>query len=303
MAEIMAEILPRASSTSWPATATLAGRSSRTTSLDGLGHRLGTRRHRGGALGRPTLKKVHLELGGKAPVIVFDDADVESTRPVSPVRILQRRPGLHGGHTRACRPKVHADSSTLWSSRPGPRRSAAPMSKTPTSAPQQREPAGRVSGFFDRVRPRARPRGGSRWRARLPLRAHRGGRLRQDDEMVQSEIFGPVLTSSSSATRQRRGMANGSSTASPRACGLDTSGPCASPVISTSAACGSTRTSRSSPRCPRRLQALGLRQGPLRLRLRGLHPHQARHEQHRTMSARTTRRTIGTRQKGHRDDD
>ena len=32
-----------------------------------------------------TLKRVHLELGGKAPVIVFDDADVEAAgRDASP---------------------------------------------------------------------------------------------------------------------------------------------------------------------------------------------------------------------------
>ena len=43
-----------------------------------------------------TLKRVHLELGGKAPVIVFDDADVDAAVAM-PRRdgLLQLRPGLH----------------------------------------------------------------------------------------------------------------------------------------------------------------------------------------------------------------
>jgi hypothetical protein len=58
------------------------------------------------------LKRTHLELGGKAPVIVFDDADVGRrggghTR----LRLLQRRPGLHRGL-----PHVRRGASTsAWS--------------------------------------------------------------------------------------------------------------------------------------------------------------------------------------------
>ena len=46
-----------------------------------------------------TVKRLHLELGGKAPVIVFDDADVDAAaETIKLVRLLERRPGLHGGH-------------------------------------------------------------------------------------------------------------------------------------------------------------------------------------------------------------
>ena len=49
-----------------------------------------------------TLKRVHLELGGKAPVVVFDDADLASVGRVDQDRrVLQRRAGLHRGR-RAC---------------------------------------------------------------------------------------------------------------------------------------------------------------------------------------------------------
>ena len=49
-----------------------------------------------------TLKRVHLELGGKAPVVVFDDVDLDAVaRDDRRHRLLQRRPGLHGGDARA----------------------------------------------------------------------------------------------------------------------------------------------------------------------------------------------------------
>ena len=51
-----------------------------------------------------SLKRVHLELGGKAPVIVFDDADVDARgREPRRGRLLQLRPGLHRAVPRARR--------------------------------------------------------------------------------------------------------------------------------------------------------------------------------------------------------
>ncbi len=49
-----------------------------------------------------SLKRVHLELGGKAPVVVFDDVDMATAlETIAGHGLLQRRPGLHGGHPRA----------------------------------------------------------------------------------------------------------------------------------------------------------------------------------------------------------
>ena len=77
--------------------------------------------------------------------------------------------------------------------------------------------------------------------------------LRQDDEMIQREIFGPVITvqrfSDEAAGDRvgerhplRAGLLGVDARRGPRAARV--ARPCAS------AACGSTTTSRSSPRCP-----------------------------------------------------
>ena len=86
------------------------------------------------ATAAPTLKRVHLELGGKAPVIVFDDADLGVGGRDRRRRVLQRRPGLHGGHTGAGRaPACTTTFSPPWSSRPRGPSWAAPMSTAPIS--------------------------------------------------------------------------------------------------------------------------------------------------------------------------
>ena len=59
---------------------------------------VGARRAVASAASR-TLKRVHLELGGKAPVIVFDDADIEAVvanlteRSTTRARTARRRAG------------------------------------------------------------------------------------------------------------------------------------------------------------------------------------------------------------------
>ena len=78
MAEIMAELLP-AGVFNVVCGDRDTGRAlvEHPTPADGVDHRLGARRAwRSPPTRAPTLKRVHLELGGKAPVIVFDDADI-----------------------------------------------------------------------------------------------------------------------------------------------------------------------------------------------------------------------------------
>ena len=72
-----------------------------------------------------TLKDVHLELGGKAPAIVFADVDMAADSQGNRTeRLLQRRPGLHRRHPRAGgavhprrirrRPRVRCGPRSPW---------------------------------------------------------------------------------------------------------------------------------------------------------------------------------------------
>ena len=76
-----------------------------------------------------TLKRVHLELGGKAPVIVFDDVDIASAaeskgficRAISACRLpgkIATRPPSGGGGGRWSRPchahRCHRFQCSLW---------------------------------------------------------------------------------------------------------------------------------------------------------------------------------------------
>ncbi|MEJ7894235.1 MAG: gamma-aminobutyraldehyde dehydrogenase [Solirubrobacteraceae bacterium] len=147
-----------------------------------------------------SLKRVHLELGGKAPVVIFDDADMElametiagtgyynsgqdctaATRVLASKRVYD---DVVSGLSAQARELVMGD--TL----------AELTTLGPVNSSQQRE---RVEGFLER-----RPE-----HAEIVTGGGRGtglddgffveptvvAGLRQEDEMIQNEIFGPVIT-------------------------------------------------------------------------------------------------------------
>ncbi|MGA9749484.1 MAG: gamma-aminobutyraldehyde dehydrogenase [Nocardioides sp.] len=144
------------------------------------------------------LKKVHLELGGKAPVIVFDDADVEAAATAiaeagyfnagqdctAATRVLAG-PGVHGDFVAALteaakgtRTGMPDDEDVLYG---------------PLNNPDQ---LGRVTAMVDRLPDHATLETGGR------RQGDKGyfyeptvlSGLRQDDEQIQQEIFGPVIT-------------------------------------------------------------------------------------------------------------
>jgi betaine-aldehyde dehydrogenase len=145
-----------------------------------------------------TLKRVHLELGGKAPVIVFDDVELSAVMETiagtgyynagqdctAATRVLvssaihddavgslvEQAQGLVLGDTRS-------EDTTLG----------------PLNSQRQRE---RVEGFLERKPAHAEIATGGREpdRPGFFLEPAVVAGLRQDDEMIQQEIFGPVIT-------------------------------------------------------------------------------------------------------------
>jgi aminobutyraldehyde dehydrogenase len=146
------------------------------------------------------LKRTHLELGGKAPVIVFDDADIDAV--VAGVRTF----GFYNAGqdcTAACRlyagariyDKLVANLSAAVRSLKVGAQSDAGVEMGPLISEEQRT---RVAGFVERAAatPHVEITTGGRMRA--------GGGFffeptlvagtRQTDEIVQREVFGPVVS-------------------------------------------------------------------------------------------------------------
>jgi betaine-aldehyde dehydrogenase len=144
------------------------------------------------------LKRVHLELGGKAPVIVFDDADVAKTAEAIAIAGYFNAGQDCTAATRViAAPGVHDDLAAALSEQAqgqtvgGPEVTDADFG--PLNNPAQLE---RVTGFLDRLPSHAQVlTGGHRAGDRgFFFEASVVSGLRQDDEIIQNEVFGPVIT-------------------------------------------------------------------------------------------------------------
>src|SRR3954467_12547374 len=145
-----------------------------------------------------SVKRVHLELGGKAPVIVFDDADIEAA--IEGVKIAGY---FNSGQdcTAASRviagPKVYDEFVSGLSDAVGSIKVGDPQAEDTEMGPlvsgSQRE---RVMGFLDRVPGHGETVTGGHApsQAGYWLEPTVVAGLQQDDEMVQREVFGPVVS-------------------------------------------------------------------------------------------------------------
>ncbi|GAA0460487.1 gamma-aminobutyraldehyde dehydrogenase [Actinoplanes capillaceus] len=144
------------------------------------------------------LKRTHLELGGKAPVVVFDDADVESA-----AASIAEAGYFNAGQdcTAATRvlvgAGVHDDFVAALAARAREIRTGAPDEEDVLYGPvNNANQLARVAGFIERLPEHAVLQAGG---ARV---GDRGffysptvvSGLRQDDEIIQNEVFGPVIT-------------------------------------------------------------------------------------------------------------
>ncbi|MFE1549330.1 MULTISPECIES: gamma-aminobutyraldehyde dehydrogenase [Streptomyces] len=144
------------------------------------------------------VKRVHLELGGKAPVVVFEDTDIESA--VGDIAVAGF---FNAGQdcTAATRVLVHESIHDEFVAA-----LAKAAAETKTGRPDDEDvlygplnnanQLKQVSGFIERLPAHAKVEAGG----------HRVGDkgyfyaptvvsgLKQDDEIVQNEVFGPVIT-------------------------------------------------------------------------------------------------------------
>ena len=157
-----------------------------------------------------TIKRLHLELGGKAPVVVFDDVDVEAL--VENVRFTGF---ANSGQdcTAATRiiaaPRIYEDvaqgladaAPTLIGADPA---EGEDVEMGPVVSRAQQE---RILGFLERAKESGKAEvltGGDR-------NGDRGffveptvvGGARQEAEIIQKEVFGPVVTVSALRTTRR----------------------------------------------------------------------------------------------------
>ncbi len=145
-----------------------------------------------------TLKRVHLELGGKAPVIVFDDVDLAAA--VEGIAIAGY---FNAGQdcTAATRvlvaSKVYGDFVDALAEQAKQTVIGQPDNADALFGPVNNvNQLARVTGFLERVPSHASvAAGGSRvGDAGYFVAPTVVADLRQDDEMIQNEIFGPVIT-------------------------------------------------------------------------------------------------------------
>jgi betaine-aldehyde dehydrogenase len=144
------------------------------------------------------LKRVHLELGGKAPVIVFDDADpakaaeaiaiagyFNAGQDCTAATRVMTGPGVHNDFVEAL--VEQAKGQTVA----GP--DVADADFGPLNNANQLE---RVSGFIQRLPDHARLLTGGRQAGDRGyfFEASVVDGLQQDDEIIQNEVFGPVIT-------------------------------------------------------------------------------------------------------------
>jgi aminobutyraldehyde dehydrogenase len=145
-----------------------------------------------------TLKRVHLELGGKAPMVIFDDADVEAVAEgIKVAGYSNSGQDCTAGSRVLAGPKIYdalleALVPAVESLNVGDPASSEDVEMGPVISHDQQQ---RVLGFIERANGATVLTGGEAG----------GGRgffveptvitdVAQEDEIVQNEVFGPVVT-------------------------------------------------------------------------------------------------------------
>ena len=144
------------------------------------------------------LKRTHLELGGKAPVVVFDDADLAAAAEAIAVAGYFNAGQDCTAATRVLTaPGIYDDFVAALSEQARSTKTGAPSDEDALYGPlNNANQLARVTGFVDRLPDHASLQTGG---ARVGERGYFYSPtvvsgLRQDDEVIQDEVFGPVIT-------------------------------------------------------------------------------------------------------------
>jgi betaine-aldehyde dehydrogenase len=144
------------------------------------------------------LKRVHLELGGKAPVIVFDDADVaKAAEAIAIAGYFNAGQDCTAATRVLAAPRIHNEFVEALAEQAKGQTVAGPDVPDADFGPlNNATQLDRVSGFIQRLPDHARLlTGGKRAGDRgYFFEASVVDGLRQDDEIIQNEVFGPVIT-------------------------------------------------------------------------------------------------------------
>jgi betaine-aldehyde dehydrogenase len=144
------------------------------------------------------LKRTHLELGGKAPVIIFDDADLEAAaEEIAGAGYFNAGQDCTAATRVLAAPNVYDDFVGAITEQAKNTRTGSPEEEGvdygPLNNPNQLE---HVSGMVERLPDYAEvTAGGERFGDKGYFYSPTVvSGLRQDDEASQTEIFGPVIT-------------------------------------------------------------------------------------------------------------
>ncbi|MEU8431638.1 gamma-aminobutyraldehyde dehydrogenase [Streptomyces sp. NPDC029216] len=144
------------------------------------------------------VKRVHLELGGKAPVVVFEDADIaKAVEDIAVAGYFNAGQDCTAATRVLVQESVHDEFVAALAKAAAETRTGQPDDEDvlygPLNNPNQLK---QVAGFIERLPAHAKVEAGG----------HRVGEkgyfyaptvvsgLKQDDEIVQNEVFGPVIT-------------------------------------------------------------------------------------------------------------
>jgi betaine-aldehyde dehydrogenase len=146
----------------------------------------------------PDLKRTHLELGGKAPVVVFDDADLYTAAAgIAMAGYFNAGQDCTAATRVLAGPRVYDDFVAALIEQARSTRTGAPDDEDVLYGPlNNANQLARVGGFIDRLPDHASlgiggARVGDRGFFYSPTVV---SGLRQADEIIQDEVFGPVIT-------------------------------------------------------------------------------------------------------------